>query len=64
MINNSNEYCCPERQRLYEDCSGGLLSIDYDTHMVSIMGTWEAEDWENTKPFQMNNCMFCGAKLK
>jgi len=56
-------YCCPERRRLYVDCRYGLLHIEYDSHLITILGTFEAEEWEDTKPFQMEYCMFCGAKL-
>jgi len=57
------DYCCPERRRLYVDCRYGLLHVDYDDHLITIFGTFEGENWEDTPPFQMVYCMFCGAKL-
>lgn len=56
-------YCCPERRRLYVDCRYGLLHLDYETNRFTIIGTFESEDWEDTPPFQMGYCCFCGAKL-
>jgi hypothetical protein len=57
------EYCCPERRRLQVDCRYGLIHLDNDTNQFTIFGSFEGEDWDDTPPFQMIYCMFCGAKL-
>jgi hypothetical protein len=58
------EYCCPERKRLYTECRGAQLRLDYDDNSLQCFGTRESDgDWEGCY-FEMKHCCFCGAKLQ
>ena len=57
-----DKYCCKERARLYVDNRYALIHIDYDHDYITLFGTFESEDYDEPG-FQMEYCMFCGAKL-